>query len=582
MDARHRPLTLIALAGLGSCSSASYVASADEEVEQVLGTATEATLGDRREWIVQPKIEEPPPAKPETKEPEPKEKEEARPEAKPEAREPEARQPEANPEPAQPDAPAKPAAQQPAPDAPPAADPALPQQPKEGVEIYDLARALATAVTQNREFLARREALYESGLSISLTRFNFGPQFAAALSYLWPKSEGGTGSHQAGGSLTASQLLPTGGTLSLSSGYNTEWPFGPGLGDTIYSSSVSVSLSQPLLRGAGYAISHEPLTQAERSLIYSIRNFEIFREDFSIGVAQRFFGLGSQRKTLANEDRNYEQAVFDRGKAEALLQVGRNPEKEVFLARRREIQAKDQLISARAAYDRAVDEFKIFLGLPTTSSIDIAEMEPPFEPVRFEVTSAVAAARHNRLDLITARQNLQDVERSLRIAENALLPDLSLNASAGFAGLSSDLTNSAPDQWNMSVGLSMEVPLQRKAERNNYRSALISLEQQRRSLQQQEDQLDLVIRDAVRNLKSLEERIVLQQDQIESDRRAVTVNQIYYEQGKIENRELLEARQGLVDAENALIRLKVDHFVARLNLLKDMGIFFVDDQGMWR
>jgi outer membrane protein TolC len=202
--------------------------------------------------------------------------------------------------------------------------------------------------------------------------------------------------------------------------------------------------------------------------------------------------------------------------------------------------------------------------------------------VHYEVTSAVAAARHNRLDLITARQNLQDVERSLRIAENALLPDLSLNASAGFVGLSSDLTDSAPDQWNTSVGLSMEVPLQRKAQRNAYRSALISLEQARRGLQQQEDQLDLTIRDAVRNLKSLEERIVLQQDQIESDRRAATVNQILYEQDKIENRDLLEARQGLVDAENTLIRLKVDHFVARLNLLRDMGIFFVDEQGMWR
>ena len=579
MDARRRPLTLIALAGLGSCSSASYAASADEEVDRALGTATETTLGDRREWIIQPKTEEPAPAKPEAKE---EAKEEAKPEAKvPEAKEPEPKKPEAKvpeakePE-VKPDAP-KPEPQQPAGETPPA-----PQKPKEGVEVYDLTRTLATAVRQNRDFLTRKESLYREGLSISLTRFNFGPQFAAAVSYLWPKSEGGTGSHQAGGSLTASQLLPTGGTLSLSSGYNTEWPFGPGLGDTIYSSSVSVAFSQPLLRGAGYDISHEPLTQAERQLTYAIRDFEDFREGFSIDIARRFFELGSQRKTLANEDLRYDQAVFDRGKAEALLQVGRNLETEVFLARRNEIQAKDRLISARAAYDLAVDRFKILLGLPTTSSIELADIEPPYEPARFEVTSAVAAARHNRLDLITARQGLQDVERSLRIAENALLPDLSLTANAGFAGLSSDLTNSAPDQWNTSVGLSFEVPLQRKSQRNAYRSALISLEQARRGLQQQEDQLDLAIRDAVRNLKSLEERIVLQRDQIVSERRAVTVSQIRYEQDKITNRELLEARQSLVDLENALIGLMVEHFVARLNLLKDMGIFFVDEQGMWR
>ena len=48
------------------------------------------------------------------------------------------------------------------------------------------------------------------------------------------------------------------------------------------------------------------------------------------------------------------------------------------------------------------------------------------------------------------------------------------------------------------------------------------------------------------------------------------------------NRDVVEANQSLLDAQNALIRLKVQHFVARLNLLKDMGLFFVDDRGMWR
>ena len=538
MDERRRrhPLLLSALLVLAACSTASYAADADDEVSHVLGTATDQTLGNRRDWIIQPKTEAPP-----------------------------------APEPTPTTPPAKAAVKD---LARPAAAPTT--------ETYDLARTLATAVHQNRDFLGRREGLYREGLSIALTRFEFGPQFAAALSYLWPKSEGGTGSQSAGSTISGRQLLPTGGTLALSAGLDADWPFGPGSGDPTFGTSAGITLTQPLLRGAGYDISHESLTQAERALTYAIRDFENFRESFTIRVAQRFFELGSQRKTLANEDRNYESAVFDRGQAEALLQVGRNREEEVFRARRREIDAKDQLINAHAAYDRAVDEFKILLGLPTTSSIDITEMEPPYEPVRFEVTSAVAAARHNRLDLITARQNLQDVERALRIAENGLLPDLQLTASYGVAGAGDALNNAAPNEWNSSIGLSMEVPLQRKAQRNSYRSSLISLEQARRGLQLQEDQLDLDIRDAVRRLKSLEERIVLQEEQIKKERGAVTVTQIRYDQGRIANRELLEARQALVNAQNALIRLKVEHFVARLNLLKDMGIFFVDDQGMWR
>ncbi len=527
---------LVAVAAFAACSSNAYVADADREVGAILGEANDRVLGGRAAWVQQPELAPPTPPQ-------------SAPGTTPDAT--------------------------PAPTTPAAAAPPAP-------ESFDLTRALATAVQQNREFLARREGLYQQGLSISLTRFQFGPQFAAAVSYLWPDREGGGAQHGGGVSLSASQILPTGGTLALNGGLDAAFPYGPGAGPDGYGTSLGVSLSQPLLRGAGYEVSHEALTAAERQLTYAVRDFELYRENFSIQIARQFFDLTSQQKTLANEDRNYESAVFDRGKAEALQQVGRNTEQEVFRARRREIEAKDQLINARAAYDRALDAFKLQLGLSTSAAVAIADVEPPYEPVHFTVDSAIAAARHNRLDLITERQQLEDVERGVRLAENGLLPDLDLTASYGLGGAGEELGSASPDRWSSSVGLQFTVPLQQKGVRNAYRSARIGLEQARRGLQLREDQLELDIRDALRSLHSIEERIVLQAEQIEQERAAVTVTQIRYEAGKLENRDLLEARQALVDAQNALIRLKVDHFTARLALLRDMGIFFVDEHGMWQ
>lgn len=525
------------LALLGSCSNVSFVRDADEEVGMVLQEAVQNTLGDREQTVLRPELEPLPPTEPDP------------PTSDPAA------------------APTEPA---------PAPGPAV-----EPMAI-DLPLALKTAVKQNRDFMARREGLYQQGLSISLTRFQYGPQFAAAVSYLWGRAEDSAENHGIGGTVSAEQILPTGGRLTLSSGVNADWPFGPDVDDPNYGSNAGITLTQPLLRGAGYDIAYEALTQAERDLTYAVRTFEDFRQGFSINIARQFFELSSQKKTLDNEERNYENAAFDRRKAEALQQVGRNSEQEVFRARRREIDAKDQLINARAAYDRAVDNFKIVLGMPTTQPIDIVETEPPYVPVRYETQSAIAAARHNRLDLITERQRVQDTERQLHIVENALLPDLSLNANFGTAGSANELGHIPPDEWSTSVGVSMEIPLQRKAQRNSYRSALIGLEQARRGLQQIEDQLELDISDALRQLHSTEERIALQEDQIIQEQRAQTVIQIRYDAGTVDNRDLLEARQALTDARNALIRLKADHFIARLNLLKDMGIFFVNEQGMWR
>ncbi len=539
---RHRsshPFVVLSL--LAACSVDSYTRDADRDVESILAEGVQQVLGDRREWVVEPEVE-PPPAPP--------------PDAAP------------HPDPNDPAAP------------PPPSPPAAPAV--QAVDRYDLQRSLATAFASNRDLLTRREGLYQSGLSISLTRFQFGPQWNAAVSYVLAAQEDGGERQDAAASLGVSQLLPTGGTLALTSSATSAWPFGDDGGPDTYGSAVGISLTQPLLRGAGYEVSHEALTQAERSFVYAIRDFEQYRENFAISVARTYYDLVSQQKTLVIEDANYQGAVFDRGKAEALYRVGRNTEQEVYRARRREIEAKDQLIDARANYDRALDEFKILLGLPTTTLLDVQDSEAPYEPVRIRESSAVAAARHNRLDLITQRQQVEDSERSLRIAENTLLPDVDLVARYDLAGTDTQASRAGPENWNATLGLQMEIPLQRRSERNNLRSAQIALEQARRGYSLRLDQLDLEIRDALRRLKSTEERIGLQEEQIVQERAAVTVTEIRYESGKLDNRDLLEARQALVNAQNALIRLKVEHFIGRLSLLRDMGLFFVDAQGGWQ
>lgn len=515
-----------------ACSTASYVEDADREVAEILGEGALRVLGDRQARLIRPEPEPEPAADPAEVE---------------------------------------------------RGDGAAPAELQVGkAEIYDLDSALRQAVKANREFLSRRESLYQQGLSYSLSRFSFGPQLNATVSGLWSSQDLGSDQSEIGGSFGVSQILPTGGTLSLTSSANAVWPFGSSSFSNNYSSSVGASLRQPLLRGAGYEASHEGLTQAERGLVYSIREFELFRENFTITVARTFFSLVSQQQTLAIEDTNYQGAVFDRRKAEALHQVDRNTEQEVFRSRRREIEAQDALIAARASYDRALDEFKILLGLPTTALIDVVDVEPPYESVRVEEKSAVAAARHNRLDIQTQREQVEDSERALRLAENGLLPNLDLTASYRLFGSGPQAYDADPDIWSSSVGLNFEIPLQRKSERNSYRFAQIALEQARRGLTQRLDQLDLEVRDALRNLKSIEDRIELQREQIVREQGAVTVSEIRYESGKLDNRDLLEARQALVNAQNALIRLKVDHFIARLSLLRDMGLFFVDGEGMWQ
>jgi outer membrane protein TolC len=533
MTGRHTVgLVLCALGA--ACAAETYSADADREVGAVLAGTEEAVDADRRAELVQPA-----------------------------------------------DVPADPPPPPPVPRDDVEGDPgvlaSLPRNADGALQV-DLERSLQLAVSYNRSFKTRRESLYRTGLGYTLTRFDFGPQLNWAFSTLYGDTENLPRTHGIASRFGVSQILPTGGSASFDAAATTDYLEGSG---RVYGSSVGISLTQPLLRGLGYEVSHEPLTQAERDLVYSVRDWELFRQEFSIETASSYYAILSQRKTLANEEANYRQAVFDRQKAEALYATDRQSEQEVFRARRRELQAENTLVDARADFDRALEQFKITLGIPTETPIELADQPAVLEPIDIDPQHAFEAARVNRLDLLTERERMDDAERSLRIARNGLLPDLDLEAGYRFVGADDDPGDAGPDLWAASIGLTLEIPLQRKAERNRYRDAEIALSQARREYRNSLDQLEVDVGDQVRRLKSIERQAELQRSLIEQEQRAVAVSEIRFEAGDLDNRDLLEARQALIDAQNALIRLEVDHFIGRLRLLRTLGLLFVDAEGMW-
>ena len=75
-------------------------------------------------------------------------------------------------------------------------------------------------------------------------------------------------------------------------------------------SALPISFVQPLLRGGGRAVTLEPLTQAERNLLYAVRAFALFRQQFFVvtltgGTIQNFgndFHSGRASPSAGNTD----------------------------------------------------------------------------------------------------------------------------------------------------------------------------------------------------------------------------------------------------------------------------------------
>jgi outer membrane protein TolC len=452
----------------------------------------------------------------------------------------------------------------------------------EEVRVLSLQDALELAVKGNRDHIRRRESLYLSALSLRGVRHSYAPQVDMSLSYLFSDGAAGESSQGIGVNGGVSQTLPWGGTISFdaNTGYDVS-----GSSNGSYSSSAGISLTQPLLRGAGAAISHESLIQAERELVYSIRDFELAREDFSIEVASSFFSLVRSGRTIGNLQTNLDGFVFYRKQAEALYNVGRASELDVLRARRSELNSTDSLISAQEERLVALDRFRIFLGLPKSQPVDVKPEAPVYIGANYDIEEAIELAFENRLDVITRIQRLEDERRSLAISKDGLRPDLSLTS--GF-GTSTDASSSFDSQDfhrdAFTAGLNMSLPVDRVSESNAYRRAQISMAQAERSFDEFRDSLELQIRSSFRELERRRQSLEIQDELIFGQEKNVRIAQLRFEQGngQVDNRDVTEANDQLLEARNRMIDERVNYEISRLQLLKDLGILFIDEKGMFQ
>ena len=324
-------------------------------------------------------------------------------------------------------------------------------------KVLTLQDAIRIATKYNRSYISERESFFLSMLGLGLTRYNFlSPRFSGSISWGGSILENAKLSESTTLALSGSKLLPTGGSISASTrGSISTSDDGIGGRPQTASASGSISFSQPLLRGAGRTIAWEGLTQAERSAVYRARSFEDFRQTFAIGVIDRYFSLVSQKKGLANVKDTVanQQYALKRAEAQFTLQLG--TQQDVLRAKQALRDAKNAELETQQNWELALDRFKIFLGVPLTIEIKIGDELPPIGKfdekegrytelieIKMDEQKAVDAALHNRLDMATQRDQLEDTIRGVHIAKNALLPSLAFSASAS---LSSNATNSFSD-----------------------------------------------------------------------------------------------------------------------------------------
>jgi hypothetical protein len=156
--------------------------------------------------------------------------------------------------------------------------------------LLTLDQAVEMGVINNRTYQDFREDLYLATLPVTQQRFSFVWQWAATEQAIrqWAGAQSLEGPHNnwsLGTTVGVSKLFSTGALLTAAFANNTIFNFLGGTKGFTSQSTINLDLVQPLLRGGGRAVNLEPLTQAERTLVYDIRAYYRFREQFFMNVA---------------------------------------------------------------------------------------------------------------------------------------------------------------------------------------------------------------------------------------------------------------------------------------------------------
>jgi len=316
--------------------------------------------------------------------------------------------------------------------------------------------------------------------------------------------------------------------------------------------------------------------------LYTTRSFELFRQDFAIQITQKFYDLLSQKKKLQNAEENVRGQQFAYDQAKALFRIGTGSSLDVFRAEQALLLAKNDQSNTVEQYKVALDNFKIDLGIPIESEIDLTGEFPAISEASFVLDDALLSARENRLDLQTSRDQLEDVERQLDISRNGLLPDLNLNINYGSDSSDQFDFNDLElgDSESYSVGLNLEIPLDRLARRNSFRNAEIAFDREVRQFDLKSQQVTLEVQGALRQLAQLKFQIEIGERSIQSFSSTVEKAEIDQLRGTVTNRDVVEAQSALTDAKNAQLDRIVDHEIQLLELYKLMGLLLVSEEGM--
>lgn len=384
-----------------------------------------------------------------------------------------------------------------------------------------------------------------------------------------------------------SQLLPTGGTVSVEAGHARRRIHDDRAGTTLFSPSVSqeavVAIRQPLLKNFGPTVTDAGIRIARRSeriaqlhyqqeildrladvmsaywdLVFALRNLEV--QEASLDAAQELERVNAARVETGTAAR----AELLQAKAQAAER--RNL---VIEAKSAILHAQDRLLSLLNWADPAATWGNPIIPLDTPEGYDLDVL---YDDAR--VLRSALGARPDYAATKTSRdiaEILRDVSRWQRLPEVNLLAEWGANATEGST---SDAFSDLGDMRYTSYfyGVEFRFPLLNRQARAAYRAALEGLDRADRLIERAELGIVTEVRAATRAIRTAQESIEASNAQVEAAEETLDAERKRLDVGASTTFNVLDFQERLARAQVTQVQAQVNYQKGLIELERSRGL----------
>ncbi len=435
-------------------------------------------------------------------------------------------------------------------------------------------QAVALTIAKNFDIQIQEYSVLNAKESVSIANADYDPALAASTTHTLtqqansatslegskaPRSEGATGT------ISVTQKVSSGANVSLAANLFNRTASNQSINtfNPQYNSGLTLSITQPLLRGFGRTYNLANIKIAILGLNIANLNYQGQVLNVIQNVETAYANLVSSRESLDVLQFSLKLALTSDDETKARKNAGLLTDLDVYNSEYNVVSSRNNVLKAEQDVRTKEDSLRNLLG---GSSFDVSIVPvtgiPPYTAPAPMVEDAYRLALQNYTDYQRQLATIKQNELNVVTAKSNRLPSLGLTGGLGYTGRDQGLDLAwdrvrERSSYNWNFGLSLNMPWGLHADNARYRTSLNNLSVAQLQLRQLEQSLLVQVRSAVRTVEVNIQSVQLTALASQLSQKKYDFEKARYDVGQSTARNLLQAQSDLETARLSELQARV-------------------------